>query len=192
MDVLHDEWSIGPTPAMVRELLVDDRLERAEEAIGVTGKGTGTGPGFDVLGAEPTSVGSARWDLSALRAASVLGGTNDPTKDSSARPWLALIGELIGDDDVAAAARAARAWYGRLVAASCETEAPLAGRAMAAYIAGIVEACAGNDVVAEHLLETGSAESELDEDPWGPLLSACRFVRAALRGGPVTARVARE
>jgi len=49
---MHDEWTIGPTPAVVRELLIGDRLERAEEALLVTGMVAGTESAFDLLGAD--------------------------------------------------------------------------------------------------------------------------------------------
>ena len=104
-----------------------------------------------------------------------------PEDGGGARPWFTLIGHLLGHDPEGAG-RAARGWYTTLMQVNFEMDGdPLPHRAIAAYVAGIIEAYLFNDVKAEHWLEVGHSEAEADGDIWVPLFLATRFVRGAVR-----------
>lgn len=119
--------------------------------------------------------------VESLTSSTTLDGKNDPRMEGAARPWFTLIGHLLGHDPEGAG-RAARGWYTTLMQVNFEMDGdPLPHRAIAAYVAGIIEAYLFNDVKAEHWLEVGHSEAEADGDIWVPLFLATRFVRGAVR-----------
>ncbi len=172
---MHDE-NTSNIPDFVRGLLVGDRLERVEEDIRrlIGPSKLGCVHRVDIV-ADPR-------DVTALIAATTIGGPNDPTKDGAEKPWLSLIARLLGHE-AEEAGRAARDWYRALLAANVATEEPVPHRAIAAYLAGVIGAYARHDVRAEYWLEVGHVESEFDGKVWEPLFEACRFVRGAVRAG---------
>jgi hypothetical protein len=164
-------------PDLVRELLIDDRLERAEAEAGLLA-GYYEPARLVCLGVEARGMAAS---VDAVKAATTIGGSNDPTESGSGGPWASLIGHLLGHDPEAAG-RTARDWYAALLRANVATDLPVPNRAVAAYVAGVIAAYTGNDVRAEYWLEVGGVEAELDGDLWTSLFGACRFVRAVVRG----------
>jgi hypothetical protein len=166
----------GVVPGVVRELLNDDNLERAEEdlrRVGVLGE---AGAELTVL----SEAGALTESIESLKATTIIGGKNDPTKKGAARPWLHLLGHLLRHDPEGAA-RAARAWYGTLLRANLEADEPVPFRALASYFVAVIGAAIGRDGMADYWMVVGQVEAEADADVWTALFTACRFVRASLR-----------
>jgi len=172
----------GLVPGVVRDLLRGDRLERAEEDLLRAGVLVRVGvvrqEGQDVL--VPYDAEALTESVESLRAATIIGGMSDPTKNGAERPWLNLLGHLLGHD-AEGAARAARCWYGVLVRANLEADDPVPFRAVSSYLAGVIAAAIGKDGMADYWLTVAQVEAEADEDTWTALFSAIRFVRASLR-----------
>jgi len=176
----HDDHPPAILPSFVRELLGDDNLERAEEDLRMLVGHVGLPrEGLELL--VPSETGGVVDSVESLTISTTIDGKNDPRMEGAARPWLYLIGNLLGHDPEGAG-RAARGWYTTLMRVNFEMDGdPLPHRAIAAYVAGIIEAYLFNDVKAEHWLEVGHSEAEADGDIWVPLFLATRFVRGAVR-----------
>ncbi len=172
-------------PIFVRELLRGDHLEDAESAAAeflrvVPRVIIPSDECHEALRALVGNPGHLPARIDALRDATVLGGRNDPTMPGADQPWRSMIYQLV-QTDLNAAERAARYWYRALQDASYEADPPYAHRAVAAYLAGVIESVLENDHWAEFWLLAGQQEAQLDDDLASWFLGACQFVRTAMR-----------
>jgi len=169
-----DESHVTVVPGFVRELLRGDRLEQAEADVRLL-MGRRVEHDLEL----PPVLEAGVESVESLKSATVIRGSNEPTKKGSETAWLSVMSSLLRHDPKSAS-RAARAWSGCLVRANMESDDPIPNRAVAGYLAGVIEAAVENDGLAEYWLDVGMVEAEADEDVWSPLFAAVRFVRAAM------------
>jgi hypothetical protein len=176
----------------VRELLMGDALERAEEIIAsLMGSGLPPAPAFsgtvsgryldDLLSRAPNPTEAARVGIEFLTRATSFGGVNDPTQEGSEVPWLRLV-EHVLPLDLEHAAVVAREWSRCLFELGFGSDQDVLNRPLVQNILGVIEALLGRDVRAEYHLEAAQVESEVEsESGTVTFLRAVRIVRGALR-----------